>query len=177
MARLRRQTFRSGPRRKTQWIGGDVSATTALSIGAATSTVNLTFDTRVVGVPDPFTIIRLRGEFMIYSDQSAQDEDPFGAIGAMIVNGEAFDAGVASIPTPYTESFDNGWFYHQYWSAPVAATPASGIMTMNHARYIIDSKGMRKVVNGDVFVLVIENKSAAHAAALTVNLRMLIKLH
>ena len=93
----------------------------------------------------------------------------------MVINGEAFDAGVASIPTPYAESFDNRWMWHEYWSAPVAGDVAGP--THYYDRHIIDSKGMRKVEGGDVFVVVLENKSAAHAAAYSLNMRILTKVH
>ena len=165
-------------RRKTHWVGGQTTPTTAESVGAAASVIALSFDTRTVGSEPsaPFTIVRIRGQFVAYSDQVAQDEDPFGAIGCMVINGEAFDAGVASIPTPYTESFDNNWFWHSYWSAPVAVSGANSI-DIYRDNIIIDSKAMRKVEFGDVWVMLIENKSSAHAMAYTLNMRMLVKVH
>ena len=179
MARSLRPRFRQQQRRKTSWIGGALTPTTAQSIGVATTAIVLSFDTRTVAsISAPFTIIRLRGELVIYSDQKAADEDPFGAIGAMIVSGEAFDGGAATVPAPYTESFYDSWFYHQYWAAPnVANAGSNAVASFDFPHYTVDSKAMRKVGDGDVFVCVLENKSAAHAAAYTLNFRMLVKLH
>ncbi len=180
MARFQRRSFqRTSQRRKTTWIGGSVTDTTGQSLSQASSVIQASFDTRLSASQPrtPFTIIRLRGQAVFYSDQSAADEDPFGAIGAMLVNGESFDAGITAVPTPYTESSDNRWFWHEYWSAPVAATPASGIMTQFYDLITIDNKAMRKVEAGDVLIFVIENKSGAHACAFSFNVRVLTKLH
>ena len=100
---------------------------------------------------------------------------PVGAYGICVVNGEAFDAGVASVPTPWTESFDDRWMYHTYFGSlqqPIAVTDqlcATDYIT-------IDSKSMRKVEIGDVIIQVIESGSADTITFLS-NLRTLIKLH
>ncbi len=127
----------------------------------------------------PYTIVRLRGDFTITSDQVAVQEMAFGAIGAMVVNGEAFDAGIASIPTPWLESFDDRWYWHQYWSAQTekVSTAQGEGLAVQFAHYPIDNRAMRKVEVGDVLVWVIENRSSAAAAAFMWNLRTLVKLH
>ena len=102
---------------------------------------------------------------------------PIGAFGICIVNGEAFDAGVASIPTPWTESFDDRWFFHQYWIADFILQ-GSGTEKAPQQDFFnrqIDGKAMRKVEDGDVMVSVMENGSSVGARAF-VNFRTLIKL-
>ena len=178
MARFSRrlQSRTSNPRRKTTWIGGPNTSTSAESVGAASAVMFASFDTRTVGVnpATSFTITRLVGEFIMFTDALAV-EQPFGAWGAEVVNGEAFDAGVASVPTPYVESFDDRWFWHQYWGAPAIGSAAGFSVDFPH--YVINSKAMRKVEFGDVIIFVVENKSAAFAASFIFNFRMLVKLH
>ena len=82
---------------------------------------------------------------------------------------------MASIAAPYVESGED-WLYHQYWSANLSIGGTVGL-TQTVSYYDIDSKSMRKVVNGDVIVTILENKSAAHAAAYVLNTRILVKLH
>ncbi len=181
MARFQRRSFRSqsqSQRRKTDWIGGvQTGVTSRQSIGAATSAIIASLDTRVAGPPfAPFTILRLRGQFRINTDQKSAQEAPFGAIGAMVVNGEAFDAGIASIPTPWTESFDDRWYWHQYWSTQFDVTSSTG-MYSNADVHDIDNKAMRKVEVGDVIVWVIQNQNSTQAAAFQFNVRTLVKLH
>jgi len=174
MARFQRRSFqRRSPRRATSWIGGENTTTSRQSLVAGGSLIVISFDTRVVsGIDAPFTIIRLRGDFRISSDQVAVQENPFGAAGAMVVNGEAFDAGVASMPTPVTESFDDRWMWHQYWSAQTEI----GGTNNSVAHYPIDSKSMRKIELGDVFVVVLENQNTTQAASFVLNMRILAKL-
>ena len=179
MARqLRRQSFsRQGQRRKTLWIGSEVSNTGFSSIPEGTAVLAQNFDTRLSTqlVNAPFTIVRLRGRLMINPDVLTAVEEPFGAIGACVVNGEAFDAGVASVITPYTEASDGRWFWHQYWSSQIFITSTGSTQLAFELNF--DNKAMRKVDTGDVIIFVIENKSAVDAAIFRLNFRMLIKLH
>ena len=183
------RSFRTNPvrrqteRRKTDWIGGiSTGLTVPFTISAATSAIVASVDTRVAsaGADAPWTITRIRGILQIRPLGNASGSDPFGAFGVCIVNGEAFDAGIASIITPWTESFDDRWMYHTYW----ACNQTNGnlgtdsfwgfAMGMNVE---IDSKAMRKMETGDVLVWVIENASAADAAQFITNSRTLVKLH
>ena len=114
---------------------------------------------------------------MISVNNSVSNSNQYtiGAYGICVVNGEAFDAGVASIISPWTESFDDRWFYHTYWtcmSTVVAST--NSIVTGLHS-IVIDSQAMRKVENGDVVVAVFENASSDTSLFLD-NFRMLVKL-
>ena len=169
-------TRSTAPRRKTDWIGG-VSTNSQAEIALAANTVLLTssFDTRTAGQAPaaPFTVIRLRGILSI-SANAGGDTNAIGAYGVLVVNGEAFDAGVASIPSPWTESFDDRWMYHRYWTA---INDAGVTETDTQAfSYEIDSKSMRKMARGDVLVAVIENAST-DAVVFMSNFRVLVKLH
>ncbi len=94
----------SGPRRKTTWAGSITSGLTVpQTISAATAAIFAQVDFRLA-VNNIFisaTIVRTRGRFHIRPLGATSGADPFGAIGMMLVNGEAFDAGIASIPTSF----------------------------------------------------------------------------
>ena len=56
------------------------------------------------------TILRTVGRFSVGSDQSAGLEPQIGAWGLILVTDRAVAAGVASIPGPFTDAPDDGWF-------------------------------------------------------------------
>ena len=179
MARFQRSNNRPIQRsnRVFEWIGGVQTAFaggTALAAGASTIISGL--DTRNTAIIAPWTIMRLRGYLYISTDQAAAFEEPHGAYGLCVVNGEAFDAGVASIPTPFTESFDDRWFFHTYWALSSSIRGTDGYQT-DPFKLHVDGKAMRKVNFGDVIVSVIENGSTSDGCLFTENSRMGVKLH
>jgi len=180
MARFTRPTtpFRRGPRRQFDWIGGTSGAFAFTAVPAATTVLLSSFDTRAAGsIPvAPFTITRVRGRLLMKTDSSVAAEQPGGAFGICVVNGEAFDAGVASIIAPWTESFDDRWFYHQYWFSPSFLDAAGGFFPY-FFDVSIDGKAMRKVDFGDVIVFMVENAHATHGAQIMSNSRVGVKLH
>ena len=122
------------------------------------------------------TVMRLRGLFTVWGDNPADGENPFGAIGAMIVSGEAFDLGVTAVPLPYDQNGDDSWLFHAFWHVgmelPAAGNPVGQLST----QITIDNKAMRKLENNDVVIYVIQNKSAAHAALFYWSVRTGVKL-
>ena len=163
-------------RRQFEWIGGVSTAFSVSTLAFGDSVIVSSFDTRGATAPAaPFTIVRVRGQLAFFSDIVAASEFPHGAFGMCVVNGEAFDAGVASIPTPFSESFDDRWLFHSYLMAPIRAN--ANTIDQNWANITIDGKAMRKVNDGDVVVNVLENGSSAHGAQFLINLRMGVKLH
>ena len=172
-----RQRVPQSLRRKTDWIGGTVGNLAEAVLTSGTSFIISSFDTRVGGgFPEPpFTIIRQRGFLSVANVAGTARVVPVGAYGTCVINGEAFDAGVGSIPTPWDESFDERWLYHTYFG-----TVAQGILVTDQVLasvYLtIDGKGMRKVESGDVIVNVIENGGVDELLFMS-NQRMLVKLH
>ena len=182
MAR-RFQRRSTGARRITDWIGGVQSGQTAiLSIAASTAAIISAVDTRIAPVNAivPATLVRTRGVLNFIPSDISVDRNAFGAFGICVVNGEAFDAGIGSVITPWTESFDDRWLYHTYWSSlfrtDVVGTDA-GASAHASSQINIDSKAMRKVSEGDVMISVIENVSSTAAANFFLNTRTLWKLH
>ena len=165
------------PRRATEWIGGTAgggSFTQTLAVN--TALILASFDTRTTTEQPlaPFTIIRTRGLLQMLSTAPGTSDEVFGAYGICIVNGEAFDAGVGSVISPITESFDDRWLYHTYWSA-MTRVATLGIEVSSNI--LIDSKAMRKVSVGDVIISVIESGAGLSSARVISNFRMLVKLH
>ena len=162
-ARSFRNRSRRAPRRRTSWIGNAPDLSIFQTLAAGTAFISLAYDTRSTVVPPtPFTIARIRGRFAVSSPAATDDLEIIGAYGIAVVNGEAFDAGVASIPTPWSESFDDRWLYHTFFFGNQHQITDTFGFSMP-VQIEVDNKGMRKVNFGDVIVFVIENAHNADA--------------
>ncbi len=62
------------------------------------------------------TVRRTIGNIWVVSDQAAADEVQVGAFGCIVVTDLAAAAGAASIPGPFTDANDDGWFVWQGFS-------------------------------------------------------------
>jgi len=182
MARRFRSNRNAGPKRLTDWIGG-VQSTPVNENDLSGSTVEIvsSFDTRTSGQSPnaPFTIVRVRGILQVVSSGATASNFAIGALGICVVNGEAFDAGVASIISPWTEAFDDRWLLHQYFSTMyepgVTGTDGGVFVGGGTYRVEFDNKAMRKVEFGDVIVTIIENAST-DSIRFFENHRTLVKL-
>ena len=123
----------------------------------------------------PFTIVRTRGIVRWSSDQIAANEDPFGAVAAIVVSDSASAAGVGSIPTPITQS-NADFFVYQPISTNFTFVSAVGVDADGGSVSTFDSKAMRKVGIDDDIAWVAENANAADGASIVVIGRMLVKL-
>ena len=100
--------------------------------------------------------------------------EPIGAWGMGIVSAQAFVAGAASIPGPYTDVEWDGWFAHGFWGFRQTAAGTVGNLVVNSQFMEIDNKAMRKINDTDVMVVMAE--SQADAARVSIQFRMLVKL-
>ena len=175
MARNRnvRRSFggRTSPGRLTEWFG-TVLAADFTTLAANTFAVNLVM-TAAELAKRPFTITRVVGQLNIMSDQNVAVETPFGAYGGIVVSDKAVATGATAIPDPTTEVSSDGWFVYQPFAAEGSASTNVGRPLQ---RFMIDSRAQRKVEDGDQFVFMIGNASAADALLFQVNLRVLVKL-
>ena len=164
-------------RRKTSWVGGIATVpTNELTVAGSTSVIFSALDTRLsanASLGNAFTVVRIRGFLTVTPLSITSPQFVTGAFGICIVNGEAFDAGVASVISPWTESFDDRWLYHTYFQT-MDVFNAAGVAWFGH-RIEIDSKAMCKVENGDVMISVFENASADSVSMFN-NFRTLVKL-
>ena len=184
MARRFRSNRRSqGPRRLTDWIGGiGTVPKDEVTLAGQTAALLTVFDTRVTGVSPsaPFTVIRTRGILMVGPAQSVASSFTQGAYGICVISGEAYDAGVAAVPTPWSEAGDDRWMVHEYWAnfyEPGVTGTDAGIQAGGPFTTLkIDSKAMRKLDFGDVLITVLEN-AASDTVRFAFNHRTLVKLH
>jgi len=170
-------TVRQGQRRSTVWLQSAV-ATAPTALAASTIALDSSFTAAqflTFGVPG--TVVRTRGELWVRSDQDAANEIPFGAIGFHVANENARAAGAGSLLRPVTDGSDDLWFVHQYFLGGSFGASTGALFANQWHRYQFDSKAMRKIVDGDAVVVMIQNSSAANAMDYVVQFRMLYKLH
>ena len=118
------------------------------------------------------TILRTRIELYVISDQSSLHEFQTGAFGMYVVSDLAFAAGIASIPDPFTDGSDDGWFVHQ----TIVSSGVLGTSSENGDRYTIDSKAMRKIPEGSTVAIVMANSNVLHGFQFVAGIRMLSKV-
>ena len=157
-------------RRLTQWVGSaDNTAAAALGAGAAV------LDQSLVLAGEPVTIVRTRGIITVGPDQTANNENIFGALGMCIVSDQAVAIGITAIPTPITDSSSDLFFLHQYFASGVRVADATGIANLTRT-FHFDSKAMRKVSEDQTLVVTVENSSATTGLEYILQFRMLLKL-
>ena len=118
--------------------------------------------------------LRAIGGVSVASDQAGADEAQVGAVGLIIVTDIALAAGIASIPGPFTDGADDGWFVHQHYSRR-GSVPVTGEQTAQW--FPIDSKGKRiQSGTGEVIAIVGENGSAAQGQQVLFQLRLLAQV-
>jgi len=151
--RSTRRVFPQRQRSATNWVR--VTSAGTVTIAPASKALLTSGALDNPGISE--TVRRTRGVIHIQSDQSAAIEEQVGAMGMIIVNDLAVAAGAASIPGPFTQRDDDGWFVWQPFvqSAITGATPPIGF------HYEFDSKAMRSVDEGFQIAMMVENASAS----------------
>ena len=155
MARRTHRTFGHSKGRLTQWVGPANQAYGAVASGGATIIASFSFE-------EALTIVRTRGVVSVIPQTAAADVDVVGAFGIGVVTQEAFAAGVASIPEPFTDADWGGWFVWRTFAFRQEFSDATGILLQNY-NFEIDSKAMRKVSPNEVMVVVSESQVGAHS--------------
>ena len=149
---------RTSNRRRTSWgvgPGGQtsqtVSATTSIIVGSGVTP----------GATAPLTIVRLRGLLHIMQTAATNLGDGFvGAFGCGVASENAFTAGIASLPTPLTDSEWEGWLYHEHFSVRSANIRAAVDNIIGDANMTVkspvDSKAMRILSDEMIFYAALE---------------------
>ncbi len=135
-----RHVARTPSQRISTWVGFTASAQTVAGMTA----VLLGVANAALLALRPFTIVRTRGVFFVESDQAATTERSHGVFGAVVVEEEAADAGVASLPTPGTE-IDAPFFLYEPYIHSFRFFDATGTNDPSGTTITFDSKAMRKV--------------------------------
>ena len=186
MPRLRSSRFltKSAPHRSSWEFGPETSGNGAPQ-GLTASSSQLA-GTNVAAAIDGLTLIRTRGEFMIYLTAATALGDGFhGAFGIGKATQAAVVAGVLSVPNPITEEAWDGWLYHRYFSCmapgPIAVATAAQETLQNAGniaslRLEVDSKAMRKWdINESMFACIEVIEHGTATAEWLFNSRMLVK--
>jgi len=176
IARSRKSGFvlRSGVmRRETSWVQ---IAETNTALGAANSAAVFTGFSANLLASRPFTIVRTRLEHFVRSDQRAVTELYQCALGIAIVSDVALGIGVTAVPTPFTDGDSDLFFLWNSITGLISTTSDIGVLEAGKTVYV-DSRGMRKVEEGQDIALTIENSSLSSGTNTVKSGRMLIKLH
>ncbi len=170
MARARRLGVfrRSGPKRRSLWVGYADQGFIAVGAGLKVAISNFTLATL-----DSLTVIRNRGFLSVRATVTGVDADVVGAFGIGIVTQQAFAAGVASMPGPWTDSDWDGWMLLQPFAFRYDLTTDVGRF-ISTIQIMLDSKSMRKMEANETLVMMAESQAIAFDISAPV--RTLVKL-
>ncbi len=157
VARARRN-FGAGSRhsRLTQWLGPAAQDYVNVASGGATLISSFQFE-------NPATIVRTRGQVSVRLQAYTADLTVAGAFGIGVVSQEAFAAGVASMPEPFTDSDWGGWFVWRTFAMRFEFDDATGLTFPASVDFEVDSKAMRKIGTNEVLVFIAESQTGAYA--------------
>ena len=113
---------------------------------------------------DPETLVRTRGFFNISVISGQAASIIGGAFGMYVVTADAFAIGITALPGPLTDS-RNDWFVWQPFT--LGGTSASVTSLPGNVQIPFDSRGMRKLKDGDVLAVMLELES--NVAAVTID--------
>ncbi len=136
------------------------------AIGTKASAIDLATGTKSLGgsalaITGPGTLVRTRGQVMLQLDAGGIDERVLVCFGTILVTNEAFAAGAASVPGPFTDG-DADWMWHGYLSVSSGAEGAV-IDSFLVDRITLDSKAMRKSKSSQTLCFVAEVASSQDA--------------
>ena len=123
------------------------------------------------------TVMRTRGllEYFLIGTGGADGDGFVGAMGIGKCTRAAFDAGIASVPTPITEMSWDGWLFHQFIGAHTPDITFGGSPGV-YARLDVDSKAMRKLDSDEILYAAFEVvEIGVHALNVFFNSRMLFQ--
>ena len=167
MARPRtvQRTSRRGGR-LSEWIGVADQAFSNVASGGATLISSFT-------PLETLTVIRNRGVISIQPQAVTADLDIVGAFGMGIVSVEAFNAGVASMPEPFSDAQWSGWMVWQAFAFRFELLDTTGANFVPWTMEL-DSKAMRKMGPHEVLIAIAESQVGAYSIAAP--MRTLVKL-
>ena len=165
---------RQSVRRQTAWEEGP-GGTAGTVISTPTSVI---LGSGIQPVADGLTVVRLRGYLEILLEAADVVGSGYaGAVGACVVNSDAFAVGVTAVPNPVDDSDWDGWMYHRFFSLhATTATIGDGVNTGRLA-WEVDSKAMRKLPLNETLLMSIQTFEVG-AAQIEVffDSRVLVKL-
>jgi len=170
---LQRFSGRRSPRRKSLWLDFAQVFTAKTNIPPSSAVLLSSLNAAALALR-PFTIVRTRGRLWVDTDQVADTEEPFGALGFAVVSDQASAIGVTAVPTPTTDAGSSLFFSWTPWFASMRFATASGF-TSPGSTFEFDSKAMRKVEVGEDLIVTVENQNAADQVSFLFMARILVK--
>jgi len=172
MARNRSQRFVRPAPRTMVWFSAGFAPIAIASAATLVSSLNA-----AALLLRPFTIIRTRLAIVYASDQAAASESAQGVLSMQVVSDSAVAAGIASVPTPLTET-DADYFVYEPVAFSFTFGDATGFVEEqgDGSYHTVDSKAMRKVGLDEDVAMVLQNRAAV-GASLGIEGRFLVKLH
>ncbi len=152
--------------RLTQWIGPAAQGYIQVASTGATLVASFSFE-------EALTVIRNRGMVSFFPVAVTGDVQIVGAMGMALVSTEAFNAGVASIPEPFSDADWGGWLVWRSFSYTFEFADATGVNFVNWS-FEVDSKAMRKVSPNETLVIIAESQVGAFE--ISAPIRTLVKL-
>jgi len=147
------QRFARQPARRPGWSVGPGGVISQTASGTSL------FGATAVAAEDDVTVIRTRGELTLFLSAATAALDGFeGAVGICKVTENAAGVGVTAVPSPVADIAWDGWLWYQFFSVKaMVATFSTALQGASvFARYVVDSKAMRKLNNTDNVVAVLE---------------------
>ncbi len=175
VARRSGRVFRGGRNvRESQWIG--ISEVAATLPAANTAVITNSANAALLALR-PFTVVRTHIAWHMRSDQTTALEIQHVALGLAVVSDQAVAIGVTAVPTPFTDLGSDLWLLHHILAGTFTFVSGVGFEQPSGTLAQVDSRAMRKVENGQDFVMVLENSGLPDGSANITAGRFLIKLH
>jgi len=161
-------------RRETLWFTDTPTRTTMAAASTAVLVGSLNASALALR---PFTVIRTVGYMHVKSDQTAVLEDYNASLGCAIVSDQATAIGVTAVPTPMTDNGSDLWYFYQHAIGSFIFIDGTSFDPVGGVGMKVESKGARKVQEGEDLVIVAETGSNSSGVVLAKLLRILVKLH
>ena len=159
--------------RETRWL--DLPFFSNVLASSTTASLSLVLTAAELALR-PFTVVRLRAQMSVQSDQSAASEQYIGSVGAAVISDQAVAVGVTAVPTPATDLASDLWFMHEVIIGDFLFGDGTGFQEQPQSR-AVDSKAMRRVEEGQDVGIITEAGLGGSGVIVSFVGRMLIKLH
>ncbi len=153
MARRRHGVLRAGRDRKDmEWTG--TSGDSLGNVGVA-NLISTIFTSNVSA-----TLLRCRGDVTVMFDGVADGDKKVIGMGLIFASDAQVAAGVTAFPSPI-DVLEADWLWHQFCTLQAQSATQSEDLGAQVARYVIDSKAMRKFRPNQQLVFVVDGNNLA----------------
>ena len=159
-------------RRLTEWAA--IVAVTDVNVPADTDILLTALTGADLEPLVPCTLVRMRGEIQVLSNQTAADQSQLGSLGIGVIQDAARVVGPPAIPSAFVDAGDEVWMY---WRSLMNRGRVGLADPQVPHFYELDAKAMRKIADGEALIVVVSNHSAANAFNITFQARFLFLLH